>query len=1058
MRRFAIIHILLITLFLSMIFIFGCEEDIITEPGPVSENDSIDVILIDNWDLYEFQYIDTTNTIRGLNVRKVTESILMNRDAVGYPVFLEGLYLIIERTKILLDGVLYSSTLETIDRVCMKDNQLWTVDEDGIYSYHYDYYYNGESGALWMKADIVDTLALDPVAIDTLGCDLSEFLLFYKSNSGPKVILIEPENDILIPNEDITNLRPNFMWFEYPEAEEYHLQVARDTLFEEGIDLEFEEFVDNRFYQVLTDMENFVTFYWRVKADNSYWSEVWHFGTFYVVELNSPIDNSYTHLKPTFSWDTYDGASEYTLQISQNSYFPEEEVITVTTANSDYVHNENFEANDEYFWHVKADNSQDNWSETWSFTTDKGISLSDPADEETEVNIPVTFEWSALDNAANYTILVSEDSLFGSSVINEIVTDNEYTDAGELEVNKEYFWTVNSDVVACWSDTLSFKTNISPLLVSPQNEAVDVPVIVEFNWEKYNGASNYIVQAAEDPGFADPLVDSYIEVSGDDLICETASKIEYDADDVEIIEFIPLLVEDFTANTQYYWRVQRDGLEWSDVWSFTTNDPSLQVTLTTPVNADSTVAQLQQFDWSVDFSGTTYYRLEVCHEETFTDTMWSNIITESNNYTLNEDENEMLLLGETYYWRVRSDMSGWSDVWSFTVRDGIPFDIELINTEDTPHKIDMIWNMSSGEHTAIYIERSIDDTTSWEEIASLLGTAEDYADLGLEENTIYYYRFRSENPLGFSGYSEPINITTLTFSFDNPPTLVPVNSGTFWMGDSLFTNDEQPVHEVTLTNSFQLGKYEISNLEFCEVLNWALGKGKIKSIYGSIYNYAADAISINSVIRAEGACEVYYNNFENIFIIETGMENCPVNDVLWFGAANYANWLSQIDGLTSLYSSGISNVSCDVYGTEGYRLPTEAEWEFSARGGNDSENYTYSGSNNADDVAWYIQNASEPQPVGGKAANELNTFDMSGNLWEWCNDKYDAEYYSSSPGTNPTGPTGNISGTTKVVVRGGSWEYDEDFLRNANRSNCKANLGYARVNSSIGFRIVKISP
>ena len=1055
MRKSAIIYILLVTLLLSMIFIFGCEEDISTEPDPVFENDSIDVVLIDNWDLYEFHYIDTTNTGRGHAIRKVTKPVLMNRDAVGYPVFLEELYLIIERTSILLDGVLYSSTLETIDRVCMKDNQLWTVDEDGIYSYHYDYYYNDESGALWMKENVADTLAFDPVAIDNLGCDLSEFLLFYRSSSGPMVTLTKPENDILIPNEDITDLRPQFLWLDYPGAEEYHLQVARDTLFEEGVDLEFEIHLSNNLYQVLTDMENFVTFYWRVKADNSYWSEVWHFGTFYVVELSSPIDNDYLHLKPTISWDDYDGTTEYTLQISQDIYF-EEDVITVTTANTDYVHNENFEADAEYFWHVKADNSQDNWSEIWSFTTDKGVSLSLPADEETEVAIPVTFEWNSLDNAANYNILVSEDSLFGTTVVNEIITVNEYTDTGVLEVNKEYFWTVNSDVAACWSDTLSFITNISPLLVSPENEAVDIPAIVEFNWEKYNDTSNYIVQVAEDPGFGDLLVDSYIEVDGDELICETASKIEYDSDDEEIIEFIPLLVEDFAANTQYYWRVQSDNLEWSDTWSFTTNEPSGQITLTTPENGMIGAEQLQRFDWD-SFSGTTFYRFEICHEETFTDTMWSNNVTETNNYTLDEDKNEMLLVGETYYWRVRSDESEWSDVWSFTVRDGIPYDIELINTEVTPHKIDMIWIMSSGEQTAIYIERSIDDT-SWEEIGSVAGEVEDYADLGLEENTIYYYRFRSENPLGFSGYSESIVDTTKTFLFDNPPALVSVSNGTFMMGSNNGEDDEQPVHEVTLSHSFQLGKYEITNAEFCEVLNWALGKGNIKDLYPSTYNYTDDAISINSVIREEGACEIYYNNFENIFKIETGMGNYPVNDVLWFGAVNYANWLSQIDGLTSLYTSGTSNVSCDVYGAEGYRLPTEAEWEFSARGGNDSGNFTYSGSNNIEDVAWYIQNASEPQPIGGKAANELNTYDMSGNLWEWCNDIYDADYYPEDPVTDPTGPTGNISGITKVVVRGGSWEYDEDFLRNANRSNCKANLIYGKVNSSIGFRIVKIAP
>ncbi|MBR3766219.1 MAG: SUMF1/EgtB/PvdO family nonheme iron enzyme, partial [Muribaculaceae bacterium] len=101
-----------------------------------------------------------------------------------------------------------------------------------------------------------------------------------------------------------------------------------------------------------------------------------------------------------------------------------------------------------------------------------------------------------------------------------------------------------------------------------------------------------------------------------------------------------------------------------------------------------------------------------------------------------------------------------------------------------------------------------------------------------------------------------------------------------------------------------------------------------------------------------------------------------------------------------------------------FRLPTEAEWEYAARGGNKSKGYKYSGSNTIGDVAWYNSNSSAmTHQVGTKAPNELGLYDMSGNVWECCSDWHDENYYSSSPSNNPTGPT---SGSYRVD-RGGSW-------------------------------------
>ena len=186
--------------------------------------------------------------------------------------------------------------------------------------------------------------------------------------------------------------------------------------------------------------------------------------------------------------------------------------------------------------------------------------------------------------------------------------------------------------------------------------------------------------------------------------------------------------------------------------------------------------------------------------------------------------------------------------------------------------------------------------------------------------------------------------------------MVYVSGGTFTMGEKgrKAYDDEKPTHSVTLS-SYYICKYEVTQALWRAVMD-----------------------SNPSGFKGD---------------------NLPVENVNWDDCQTFINRLNNYTG-------------------RNFRLPTEAEWEFAARGGNNSRHYKYSGSNYIGDVAWYDGNSgNRTHPVGTKQTNELGLYDMSGNVWEWCSDWYGS--YSSYSQTNPTGPN---SGSYRVL-RGGSWDF-----------------------------------
>jgi len=258
--------------------------------------------------------------------------------------------------------------------------------------------------------------------------------------------------------------------------------------------------------------------------------------------------------------------------------------------------------------------------------------------------------------------------------------------------------------------------------------------------------------------------------------------------------------------------------------------------------------------------------------------------------------------------------------------------------------------------------------------------------------------------------------------------MISVPGGTFFMGNLTATGypaDETPEHQVTVSG-FSIGKYQVTQLEWQTVMSTSPA-----FFAGNLYN--------------------------------------PVENMSWYEALVYCNRRSILESLTPVYSinssanpdnwGAIPTINDDAWNTvvcnwsaNGYRLPTEAEWEYAARGATSPLDYLFSGSNNAIEVAWFRLNSEgRTHIVGHLSTNQLGIHDMSGNVNEWCWDWYLANYYETSPASNPTGPDSPGSAGWRTA-RGGDWDsYNDDLVRIKNR---EGKVPYYHT-SSYGLRIAR---
>jgi hypothetical protein len=558
-------------------------------------------------------------------------------------------------------------------------------------------------------------------------------------------------------------------WNAVAAATSYALQVSTDPTFATSI-IYSQTGIAATMLSV-SGLANNTSYYWHVKATNlagsSGWSPSNAFTTILTTPtLEAPLNTATGQpLTMTVRWDPVASASTYSLQVSTDSTFSATSFYNQNGLTSITQTISNLANNTVYYWRVNASNPNGTsmWTSPFHFaTTLAGPTLVSPPNNATNQPVVNKLSWNAVPTAISYTLQVSADSSFSSSLAynQSGLTTTSQTVSG-LANSTVYYWRVNatnSGSTSSWSGAGAFTTAlIAPTLASPSNSATTQSTTLAFAWNQVSSATSYALQISTTSAFTAPIYNQ----SG--------------------LTSMTQIVSGLSNSTTYYWRVNATNAGstsgWSSTYSFSTVISTTSIpSLLTPVNYATSQPIVLSVTWNA-VTGASSYTLQVSSDSTFTNSFACNQsgLTKTNLSISGLSNNTV------YYWRVNATNAGGTSVWStpyqFTTIILAPSQISpAANAINQPVSLDMTWSpVSMATSYALQVAADSNFVTKIAFSQSGL-TATTQTVTGLSNNTIYYWRVSANNPLGTSAWSLKYRFTTIIVLPAVPLLSQPVNN------------------------------------------------------------------------------------------------------------------------------------------------------------------------------------------------------------------------------------------------------------------------------------------